>query len=681
MSFLAWTFIFGAAAIIGPILAHLLAKPRFKRVPFTMLRFLKDSHAQSYSRRHIRDILLLLVRCVIIVLIVLIFAQPIVNIKPGQSQTGEIYYLGLDDSISMSYIGGSKSYFERMKSAAIEEIASAETDAVFNIYSLAGCSWMNRLNKQQALAEIQSLKIKTASADIESFLSGINGRKAQFGNNVTVLLISDFTPNILEQMRDVKELTFVDNVRYKIISCSELINNLSIANAQVSDYGGGKLIIDVTISNNGQSRGQSRLSAKKQTKILASTDVDLAPAELRTFPLKIDTGNLGGDSPMFLPIELNLSPDDGLKKDDSFFLAVYLPKQKNINVLLVEANKDEMFLPDTAMQTLSDSGSGNSKTSQIRLRCMPADELSASGLDWANVLVCSGIVKGFNNINQAILQFIQSGGRAVFFITGEPDLQSAGQLYNKGALPAIPVKYVTEQIYPQATPAEKDYAGVDSLAAKAMTNYRIDRILFKGYWKCEPAQDSKCLWQFQNDTGFIYAKQSGAGICILINTSADDSAGSLTKSAVSVALCQYLLGEQDRIRTYCVACDKLSITEGKWIISHVLPSELSSFKGVRFTAPDNDGTGWIKTIDEPVIYAGVNLPDGETDMSKPEDQQIDDVVKRVFSTAKPGPADNISVYDTRNSSYENTLPVWPYLIWTVIILILLESAAANRLKR
>ena len=101
MSFLEWTFLFGSIAIAGPVLAHMLAKPRFRRMPFTMLQFLRTSQTESYSRRRLRDLLLLLLRCVIIILIALLFARPILYIKPKPKDVRHIYYLGLDDSISM----------------------------------------------------------------------------------------------------------------------------------------------------------------------------------------------------------------------------------------------------------------------------------------------------------------------------------------------------------------------------------------------------------------------------------------------------------------------------------------------------------------------------------------------------------------------------------------------------
>ena len=112
MSFLGWTFLFGAAAVVGPIVAHLLAKPRFRRVPFTMLQFLRTGQQESRSYRKLRDLLVLLLRCAIIVLIAVLFARPVLRVQAERQQHRSIHYLALDDSMSMAYQDGGEEWAE-----------------------------------------------------------------------------------------------------------------------------------------------------------------------------------------------------------------------------------------------------------------------------------------------------------------------------------------------------------------------------------------------------------------------------------------------------------------------------------------------------------------------------------------------------------------------------------------
>ncbi len=685
MSFLEWTFLFGSIAVAGPVLAHMLAKPRYRRLPFTMLQFLRTSQTESYSRRHLRDWLLLLLRCAIIVLIALLFAQPILYIKPKPINVRHIYYIGMDNSISMSYSDGSNSYFEKMKDANVEHILSAEADAVFNICSLVSGNWTYGLSKQQALAEVKAMKLSTGSADVDAFLSGIrnSGRTINANDEVSVLLVSDFTPQILVQFLNVQEPAMVDNYKYEMIVSPEPVNNASIVRAQVADASVDGLAINVSVANHSQIKQSRRLTAKIGTDEAVSLNVELLPNQVKTYPVRLDSSS-NADMRLFVPVQFLLSSGDGLETDDTYYFAVRVPQKRQINILLVEALEDQMYLLDMAMQTLSGRGSDRI----IRVRRITAGELSTANLEWANVLVCSGITERLGTMAGAISDFVEAGGRIVFFMTGEPSAASLNQLRRLNVLPALPKKIVQEQTFPENRPCEKEFSGVDNVAAKAIVNYRIDRIPVNAFWECQPQQDGVCLWQYQNGSGFIYYRQVGNGSSILINTSTDDSLGALTKSSVSVALCQYLLGENNRVRDYSFTCNER-------VVLPVTDIDLGSERQKSLLVRDCDGNikratltdsslllldpgsvGWVQTLTEPELYAGVNLPPGETDMSKPVKEQVDNAVSRIFSTGK---RDNISSADILETKEQK--PAWIALVWVIISLLLVESFVANRLRR
>jgi hypothetical protein len=120
VSFVNWIFLFGSVAVAGPVIAHLLARPRFRRLPFTMLRFLRTGQVESQSRRKLRDLLILLLRCAIIVLIAMLFARPLLHTSPDPEEDGSVFFLGLDNSMSMAYSDGEGSYFDKMVGEAVD---------------------------------------------------------------------------------------------------------------------------------------------------------------------------------------------------------------------------------------------------------------------------------------------------------------------------------------------------------------------------------------------------------------------------------------------------------------------------------------------------------------------------------------------------------------------------------
>jgi hypothetical protein len=97
---------------------------------------------------------------------------------------------------------------------------------------------------------------------------------------------------------------------------------------------------------------------------------------------------------------------------------------------------------------------------------------------------------------------------------------------------------------------------------------------------------------------------------------------------------------------------------------------------MRVLLPPPAGLGWMKTLHEPVLYAAVNLPGGETEGSKPTEEIVAGAMKRAFVTGEvqgPGPV-------LASSRLENR-PIWHVLGWAAILLLLLEPAITNRLKR
>jgi hypothetical protein len=687
MSFAAWTFLFGIIAVAGPVLAHFLARPRYRRVPFTMLQFLKSSQIESHSRRHLRDLLILLLRCMIILLIAFLFAQPIIFTKAKQKGMHNIYYLGLDDSVSMAYADSGDTYFKQMRDLAIDYIVSSESDSVFNVCSLVSGNWNYGLNKQQALAQVQALDIKPKKADIGAFISGLSdsSKNTKEGDNICAYLISDFTGNNLQQFLNVQEPAVVDNIEYKLISSSKPITNASIVSASATDYKNNKLSIDATVNNNGQTRQNRKLYAIIGNEKAASIDVELNPGQSKVCPLVINADSIN-KLHSYVPIELILTPNDNLNEDDKFYLAVRIPKQTSKNVLLVETKEDEMFLLDTAIRTISEK----STNSKYNVRRIPIAKMNTSDLKWANIFMCA-IIPGIpNSMIKIFSDFIETGGKAVFFLNDEPLADTAEKLWQQKALAALPIKCIKEQTNLNIDPGAENLPGIDNDAVKALTNYQINRISLSGYWDCRPLPESTCLGTYKNGGGFIYYKIQGNGTSILVNTSIDESLGSLFKSSASVALCQCLLGEKKEILNSSFTCDDRIIltldndgTSEKmqrqiWILNCNGQKQLVSVINSYVTVPESEGKGWVKTVSEPIIYAGVNLPAGETNMAKPDTREIENAVSRVFITGDSSLMARGSTVDSRRMNSKSLVPI---LIWVLIALLLIESAAANRMKR
>jgi hypothetical protein len=180
----------------------------------------------------------------------------------------------------------------------------------------------------------------------------------------------------------------------------------------------------------------------------------------------------------------------------------------------------------------------------------------------------------------------------------------------------------------------------------------------------------------------------GDGTAVLVNTSADDSLGLLTKSNASLAFCSYLLGRNDRIREYCFSRgepvvlpvhdtqDKSAGQKQVWVQTCDNMKHRLAVTQASLLVSEPGGIGWVKTLSEPTKYAGVNLPQGETDMAPPIAAELARAIDRTFLT---GEMHSTAVVDILGrKTYK---PIWKIFVWIIIVLLVAEPAITNRLKR
>ena len=116
MSFLNPWFLLGALGIGLPILAHLLNRFQVQRTEWAAMRFLDRSVRVRSRQLKLRDVLLLVLRCLAMLLLVLALARPawhggIASWIPGEKRAGVV--IALDASFSMQHGAPGQSRFDR----------------------------------------------------------------------------------------------------------------------------------------------------------------------------------------------------------------------------------------------------------------------------------------------------------------------------------------------------------------------------------------------------------------------------------------------------------------------------------------------------------------------------------------------------------------------------------------
>ena len=136
MAFLNPLLLFGIFGIASPIIIHLLAKKKIKRVVWAAMRFLKNVVEKNQRRLTLEDIILLLLRCALLVLLALALARP--SFKKGGfagfGDSNEVAIIAIDNSASMSQTDGATSKFEQAQKAAedvLDSLPSGSSVAVW----------------------------------------------------------------------------------------------------------------------------------------------------------------------------------------------------------------------------------------------------------------------------------------------------------------------------------------------------------------------------------------------------------------------------------------------------------------------------------------------------------------------------------------------------------------------
>ncbi|NWF85358.1 MAG: BatA domain-containing protein, partial [Bryobacteraceae bacterium] len=179
MGFLAPWFLLGLGSLALPVYLHLLKRDVAERVTFSSLMFFERSRQSSVKHRKIDYRLLLAGRLLLLLLLVLAFANPFLNVDAGGGEAS-LRLVVVDNSPSMA-AGGN---FEKAKREGAALLASLPKGG-----RLQGASFDNRLRTP---ADLASLTISDARGSLGEFAQALRALGAEERGRVEVHYFSDF---------------------------------------------------------------------------------------------------------------------------------------------------------------------------------------------------------------------------------------------------------------------------------------------------------------------------------------------------------------------------------------------------------------------------------------------------------------------------------------------------------
>lgn len=197
MQFLYPAFLYALAALAIPVVIHLFNFRRFKRIPFTNVRFLKEIKHQTQSQNRLKHLLILAMRMLAIAFLVFAFAQPFISDSEtsAAAETGKSVSVFIDNSFSMEGESEAGVMLEVAKNRALD---IAEAYAATDRFQLLTHDFEGKhqrlVGKNEFSEMVQNITLSSQSRDLQQILNRQNDllQSDASGNAKEKYIISDF---------------------------------------------------------------------------------------------------------------------------------------------------------------------------------------------------------------------------------------------------------------------------------------------------------------------------------------------------------------------------------------------------------------------------------------------------------------------------------------------------------
>ena len=411
MQFVFPWFLAAAAAIAIPIIIHLFYFRRFKRVYFTNVAFLKEVKEETNNSRRLRNLLVLLMRCLAFLFLVLAFAQPFIPRSDSVNRGEKAVSIYLDNSFSMKALSKDAPLLEVAKQRARDIVRAYAPQDRFQILTNDFEGRDQRLiGQEDALARIDEIGIGPASRELSKVLlrqrqcleSGKADAKIAY-------LLSDFQKNIadlnaikdtlteiwLTPMRAVQERNVgIDSIWFE--SPVQVLGQTTNLLVQVSNYGPSESEdLRLSLAHEGQTKPAGAFS--------------LAPGATR-----VDTVKISILRPGIHQAKISVS-DYPVQFDDDYYFSFSVAEQ--IRILSVNGAHPNRFV-------------NNAFAGASYFRVDQADYRTLNYAAFANyqLILLNELPTISSGLAQELKQFAANGGNVLVFPAPAADLSGYNAL-------------------------------------------------------------------------------------------------------------------------------------------------------------------------------------------------------------------------------------------------------------
>lgn len=519
MMFVYPAFLWALAAVAIPIIIHLFNFRRYKKVYFTNVKFLKELQHQSRSKSRLREILVLIARCLAITCLVLAFCQPVLYDKDAViTNTGaKAVSIYIDNSFSMENVNKQGPLLEIAKGKAKEIIKAFGNGDKFQVITNDFEGKHQRFNsKEDAINIIDEIKI---SSSVRLF-SDVLKRQTEFLSssnlaNQKVYVLSDAQKTTFN-LNDIQNDTLV-KVTLVPLKANET-NNIYVDSCWFETPLQQKGFIQklhaniVNYGNNNLEIGSAKLFLNKQQIAISSFSVEAgSKKEIQfTFECKKEGVNYGSIKIEDFPITF----------DDEFFFA--FNSKVNVSVCLINGKEQSL---DNSISTLFKTDS------LFKVNSFLEQSIDFNSFKTCDVIILNQLADISSGLTSELLKFTEKGGSIVFIPSQSANLVSYNQSLSLLQMPNLVALDTSNLKVDKIELASKFYAGVFEKVSD-----RLNLPLVTKHFKLARTSniDFEPILQLQNaDAMFGVSKKNNASV-YLFSTPLNERCTNFSKHALFV---------------------------------------------------------------------------------------------------------------------------------------------------
>ena len=420
MEFIYPSFLWALASLAVPIIIHLFFFKRFKKVYFSNTRLLKEIKEETSSRNKLKNLLVLLMRCLALAALVIAFAQPFIpkseNINLGKKSVS----IFIDNSFSMVSEEQNVPLLELAKQKAREIINAYGPNDQFQILTQEfDGRYQRMISKDDALATIDMIREVPFVNDLSAVLQRQNA--VLKGETRVSYLISDFQKSIsnLDSWQDSSmtinlipvQTTFQKNVSIDSVwfeTPVPILNQNNKLLVRLVNHGEEEVEgVKINFTMDGQEKPVGVKSIPANSTITDSINVALMSAGVKKAKITI----------LDYPVQF----------DDSYFLTFDIPE----NIKILSLNEKN---PNGYLRALF------SGISYFKLEDQFINQVQYQKFNEYQLIILNDLVQISSGLSAELSKYMRSGGKVLVFPSQNAEISSfnaflssvnAGQLGTK----------------------------------------------------------------------------------------------------------------------------------------------------------------------------------------------------------------------------------------------------------